>query len=103
MWALGKLGDKTNKAEYYEEAVPVRRLMPKSAHTQRELSYCLYRVGYLREQKGELDKALPALREAEAIHRAAKGYEKEHSWCRPGWLHGHTGRDSLRDPRFHEP
>ncbi len=34
----------------------------------------------MREQKGELEKALPALREAEVIHRGAKGYEKEHKW-----------------------
>ncbi len=79
-WLLGVLGDKTNKVVFYEEAVPVRRGQAKSAHQQRELSYCLYRIGTLREELGELERARAALRDAEEVHRGAKGYEKEHQW-----------------------
>jgi tetratricopeptide (TPR) repeat protein len=80
VWVLGHVGDKTSDAALYEEALPVHRGLPESASQQRELSYCLYRIGTLHETAGDLETALVALREAESVHRGAKGHEKEHKW-----------------------
>ena len=85
-WLLGVMGDKTGDVGYYEEALPVRRAQPKTPRQQRELSYCLYSIGLMREKAGELEPARVALRDAESIHRGAKGFEEEHRWWADAYL-----------------
>jgi tetratricopeptide (TPR) repeat protein len=84
VWGLGRMGNKTKDPKYYEEALPIRRAFAKDGNegAQRELAFCLYMIGTLYEGKGDLEKALPALREAEKIHRAARSYRNEyHFWA----------------------
>jgi len=78
VWGLGRMGGAMRDPRYYEEAVPIRRKLPVNEHEKRELAYCLLMIGTLYEEKEKLEKGLPAVREACAIHETAKGFEQEH-------------------------
>ncbi|MHC4941271.1 MAG: tetratricopeptide repeat protein [Planctomycetota bacterium] len=77
-WALSKLGEKTKDPALFEEAVRLRRKLPDSDAQRREIAFCLYMIGTIHEERGELGLALPPLRKAVPLHKSAKGYEREH-------------------------